>query len=208
MTTEFLSKLALEYNTNIVSGSFIEKCDDGKYRNTSVVFDRSGNIIGKYQKIHMFSYYGSKEKDYITPGDSAVVVNTDIGKIGLSICYDLRFPELYRALTYSGAQIIVCPAAWPYPRLEHWLTLNKARAIENQVYFICVNQVGKVTHSRANLGHSMIINPWGDVIASVGSNEGVVMAEIDLENVRTLRKEFPVLNDKNLPAYKKINQLP
>ena len=152
----------------------------------------------------MFSYYGSKEKEYINSGDSAVVVNTDIGKIGLSICYDIRFPELFRALTYAGAEIIVCPAAWPYPRLEHWMTLNKARAIENQVYFISVNQVGKVTHSRANLGHSMIIDPWGDIISSSGSNEGIMTAEIDLNNIDRLRKEFPVLNDKNNKAYENL----
>ena len=201
-TTEFLSALAKKISTNIVGGSYIEKCPDGKYRNASVIFDRAGNIIGKYHKIHMFSYYGSKEKNYITSGSSCHVINTDIGKIGLSICYDIRFPELYRSLTFAGAEIIVCPAAWPYPRLEHWMTLNKARAIENLVYFVSVNQVGKVTHSRSNLGHSMIISPWGEVIASVGSYEGVMMAEIDLDLINKIRDEFPVLNDRNLDAYK------
>ena len=204
-TTELMSFLSAKYKTNILAGSYIEEGSDGKFRNTSAIFDRSGNIVGKYHKIHMFSYYGSQEGDFITPGNSSVVVDTDIGKIGLSVCYDLRFPELYRALTYSGAEIIVCPAAWPYPRLEHWITLNKARAIENQVYFISVNQVGKTNGARVNLGHSMIINPWGDTIASTGSEEAVMMAEIDLDMVRKLREEFPVLNDRNLNAYESLD---
>ncbi|EKE04791.1 MAG: hypothetical protein ACD_20C00003G0018 [uncultured bacterium] len=200
-TTELMANMASKYKTNIIAGSYIEEGTDGKFRNTSIVFNRSGEIIGKYNKIHMFSYYGSNEGEFITPGTCSTVVETDIGKIGLSVCYDLRFPELYRSLTYAGAQIIVCPAAWPYPRLEHWLTLNKARAIENQVYFIAVNQVGKTNGARVNLGHSMIIDPWGDVITSVGDAEGVMMAEIDLDTVKKLREEFPVLNDRNLNAY-------
>lgn len=206
-TSELMSGLALKYKTNIIAGSIMEKCSDEKYYNTSAVFGRSGEILGKYQKIHMFSYYGSNEGEFVTAGTSSTVIETDIGKIGLSVCYDLRFPELYRALTYAGAEIIVCPAAWPYPRLEHWMALNKARAIENQVYFISLNQVGKAGNARVNLGHSMIINPWGDIVASAGGEEGVMMAEIDLDMVRKLREEFPVLNDRNLNAYETLNSV-
>jgi predicted amidohydrolase len=201
ITSELFSDLSSRYSTNIVSGSFIEKCPDGKFRNTSVVFDRNGKIIGKYSKLHMFSYFGSKEGKYVTTGDSVAVVQTDFGKIGLSICYDLRFPELYRAMTYAGAELIVCPAAWPYPRIDHWLTLNKARAIENLAFMVSVNQCGKYEFGRANLGHSMVINPWGEVIASAGSDEGVMMTEIDIDMARQIRKEFPALNDRNLTAY-------
>lgn len=203
-TTELLSKLAKKYETNIVGGSFIEKCENSNppYKNTSVVFDRKGEILSKYQKIHMFNYYGSEEGAYVSSGDKVVVVETDIGKIGLSTCYDLRFPELYRTLTYGGAELIICAAAWPYPRLEHWTTLNKARAIENTVYVIAVNQCGRVNVKRQNLGYSMIINPWGDVISSVGGDEGVMLDEIDFEYQKKIREEFPVLNDRNLDAYK------
>jgi len=204
-TVVFLSDLASEYKTNIVSGSFIEKCNDEKYRNTSVVFGRNGEIIGKYSKIHMFSYYGSKEGKYITSGDSSVIIKTDFGKIGLSICYDLRFPELYRVMTYGGVELIVCPAAWPYPRLDHWLTLNKARAVENLVFMVSVNQCGKCGFGRTNLGHSMVINPWGEIIASAGSDEGVMMAEIDLDMVKKIREEFSALNDRKLEAYGNLN---
>lgn len=201
-TTEFFSEIARHYNTNIVAGSFIEECGNNEYKNTSAVFDREGNIIGKYQKIHMFNYYGSNEGEYVSCGNKAVVAQTDIGKIGLSICYDLRFPELYRTLAYAGAEIITCAAAWPYPRLEHWLTLNKARAIENTAYIVAVNQCGRVNPKRQNTGMSMIVNPWGDVIASAGGDEGVMLGEIDFDYLRKIREEFPVLNDRNLKAYR------
>jgi predicted amidohydrolase len=201
LTTDFFSDLASKYSVNIVAGSFVEKCEDEKYRNTSAVFDRNGKITGKYSKIHMFSYFGSEESRYISPGDSSVTVKTDFGKIGLSICYDLRFPELYRAMTYAGAELIVCPAAWPYPRLDHWLTLNKARAVENLIFMVSVNQCGKYEFGRINVGHSMVINPWGEVVASAGSNEGVILTEIDLDMVKKIRDEFPALNDRKLKAY-------
>jgi len=187
-----------------VAGSIIEKIEGEtpQYKNTSVVFNRKGEIIGKYQKIHMFNYYGSNESDYVSSGDKAVVVQTDIGKIGLSICYDLRFPELYRALTYAGAEIITCVAAWPYPRLDHWLTLNKARAVENTAYIVAVNQSGRVNPKRQNVGMSMLVNPWGDVVACAGGDEGVFLGEINFDYLRQIREEFPVLNDRNLEAYK------
>lgn len=205
-TSEFIADLAVKYNTNIIAGSFVEKCNDEKYRNTSAVFDRSGKIIGKYSKIHMFSYYGSDEGKYISTGDSAILVETDFGKIGLSICYDLRFPELYRSLTYAGAELIVCPAAWPTTRLEHWITLNKARAIENLVFMVSANQCGKYAINRTNAGNSMIISPWGEIISSAGLEECSIFAEIDLDEVKKRREEFPVLNDRNLEAYKNVIQ--
>lgn len=200
-TTMFLSGFAEKFNTNIVGGSIIEKTPNGEFKNTSLIFDRKGHIIGKYQKIHMFSHCGSAEGEYVSSGDKTVVVNTDIGKIGLSICYDLRFPELYRSLMKKGAEIIVCPAAWPYPRLEHWQTLNKSRALENLCYLVSVNQCGKVTMSRTNLGQSMIVNPWGEVIANAGSEEGVLLSEIDLEEVQKIRQQNPFLEDITPEAY-------
>jgi predicted amidohydrolase len=201
-TTQFMAGLAKKYSVNIVAGSFIEKVSDDEYKNTSVVLGRNGEILGKYQKIHMFDYYGSEESKYVSAGCSANIAETDIGKIGLSVCYDLRFPELYRCLTYSGVDIIINAAAWPYPRLEHWIILNKARAIENTIFIIAVNQCGSVSLKRQNLGMSMIINPWGDVISCAGGDEGVIIAEINFDYIRKIREEFPVLNDRNLDAYR------
>ncbi|MFA6989356.1 MAG: carbon-nitrogen family hydrolase [Candidatus Gastranaerophilaceae bacterium] len=200
-TTMFLSGFSEKYNTYIVGGSFVEKTHSGEYKNTSLVFDRKGSIIGKYQKINMFSHCGNAEGHYLEGGMETVVVEADFGKIGLSICYDLRFPELFRSLMCKGAEIICCPAAWPYPRLEHWLTLNKARALENLCFLASVNQCGKVTQNRTNLGHSMVVNPWGEVIASAGSKEGVLITEIDLDEVQKIREQNPFLNDINHDAY-------
>ena len=200
-TTMFLSGFAEKFNTNIIGGSFLEKCPDGRIRNTSVAFNRFGAIVGKYRKIHMFSHYGSREGEHVTGGDEAVVIDLDFGKVGLSVCYDLRFPELYRKLNDSGAKLFICPAAWPYSRAEHWKTLTRARAIENLSYMIAVNQVGKSTGSLIHAGDSMVIDPWGNIIASAGSEEGVMIAEIDLDKVDKTREEFPVLKDRRPDLY-------
>lgn len=200
-TSELMMKLAQKHKTNIVAGSFVEKLPDGDCKNTSIVINRQGEIIAKYQKIHLFNYHGSEESKFVTQGNKAVLVETDIGKIGLTICFDVRFPELYRTLTFAGAEIITNVAAFPYPKLDHWVTLNKARAIENLAYIVTVNQCGRVDIKRQNLGVSMVINPWGEVIASVGGEEGVMMAEIDLENLKKIRKEFSVLEDIRPEAY-------
>lgn len=200
-TTDLLMELAKKYSTNIVTGSYIEKLPGGKYKNTCAVIDRQGEIIAKYHKIHLFNYHGSEESKCASPGNKAVVAETDIGKIGLTICFDLRFPELYRCLTYAGAEIITNVAAFPYPKYDHWVTIHKARAIENLAYIIAVNQCGRVDIKRQNLGMSMVINPWGDIIASAGTDEGVMMAQIDMEYLKKIREGFPVLNDRCLEAY-------
>jgi len=200
-TTDLMSELAKKLGTNIVAGSYIETLPDGDHKNSSVVFDRNGEIIGKYNKIHLFNYHGSEEGKFVTPGCRANIVETDIGKIGLSVCFDIRFPELYRCLTYAGADIITNVAAFPYPKYDHWVTLHKARAIENLSYIVTVNQCGRVSIKRQNLGMSMVINPWGDVIASAGTDEGVMMAQIDLEYQRKTREAFPILKDRMMEAY-------
>jgi len=206
MTSNFIAELAKKHNIYLLAGSIIEKCPDGKIRNSSALYSPDGKLAAKYSKIHMFSYFGSSEGKYVTPGDSWCLVETDIGKIGLSICYDLRFPELFRKLTFAGARMIFCPAAWPTERLEHWLVLNKARAVENLVWMISVNQAGKMNEKRANAGNSLVLNPWGEAVAQGGSEEGIIFAHIDLEEIDNIRKEFPVLDDRNLKAYERLNQ--
>lgn len=197
-----LTAWAKAYNCFLLGGSLIEDCEDGKCRNRSMLFAPDGKMIASYYKQHMFSHYGSTEGEFCTPGKETVVVSTPIGKIGMSVCYDLRFPELYRTLADNGAEIIVVPAAWPYPRLTHWITLNRARAIENQCFIIAVNQVGIVPPKRINVGNSMVIDPWGSIIAGAGEKEGVMMTEIDLNQLYNLREEFPILKDRNFEAYK------
>lgn len=203
-TYEKMSSWAKEFNCYFLGGSIIERCKDGKCRNNSMLFSPEGKLLANYYKLHMFSHYGSDEGKFSTHGNKTVIAKTDIGNIGMTVCYDLRFTELYRALAFNGAEIITVPAAWPYPRLDHWITLNKARAIENQCFIIAVNQAGLVPPRRVNCANSMIINPWGNIIASAGDKEGAMLAEINLEELKNLREEFPVFNDINLKAYDNV----
>lgn len=199
-TSMFLSGFAQKYNTNI-AGTIIEKCPDESLKNTLVIFDRKGELISKYSKTHLFSHQGAEECKYLTAGDDIVVVDLDFGRIGLSICYDLRFPRMFRQMALWGAEIILCPAAWPDERREHWQILNKARAIENQVFLFGVNQVGKVTPKRIDAGYSTLINPWGEVVSSLEGEEGVLKAEIDLHQIDEVRQKLPVWNDRRIDLY-------
>lgn len=203
-TYQKLSTWAKTMECYLLGGSIIERCSDGQCRNNSMLFGPDGNMLANYYKIHMFNYYGSQEGKFCTGGNETVLVDTPIAKIGMSVCFDLRFTELYRLLATNGAEIIVVPAAWPYPRLDHWVTLNKARAIENSCFIIAVNQVGAVPPSRINAGNSMIIDPWGCIVAGCGEKETVMMAQIDLNEVTKLRQEFPLLKDRKMQTYSNI----
>jgi predicted amidohydrolase len=193
-TTEIFARLAREKGSYILMGSILEEDDHAQKYNTSVLIDRRGRILARYRKIHLFSYH-SKEKCSLTAGKDVVVTPTELGIIGFSICYDLRFPELYRALVKKGAEIIVCPAAWPYPRVDHWITLNRARAIEAQCYFIGCNQVGAPTPTTTLAGSSMITDPWGEVVATAGHSEAIIEAVTDVTLVRKTREEYAFFND-------------
>ena len=193
-TTEVFARLAREKGSYIVMGSMLEVDEHRRMFNTSVLIDRRGTICARYRKIHLFSYR-SGEKRSLIAGTEVVVTPTELGVIGLSICYDLRFPELYRAMVKQGAEIIVCPAAWPSPRLEHWIALNRARAIENQCYFIGCNQVGTPVPTTTFVGGSMITDPWGETLVAAGNAEGIITAVIDVAEVNQVRKEYAFLND-------------
>ena len=197
-----LATLAKQYNTYIAAGSIIEKDISETYKNTMMFISPKGECIAKYRKTHMFSYFGHYEKDIFSAGTEAVVVETEFAKIGLSICYDLRFPELYRTYRHQNVDLIIVVAAWPHPRAEHWITLNKARAIENQAYVVCVNQVGHCLHDIVNCGQSMIIDPWGSVLANAYEEETSIFASIDMHKVKETREIFPVYSDLNKKAYK------
>jgi predicted amidohydrolase len=199
-TIDRLAELARKLSSNVICGSIVERCD-GRLFNTTVLLDRQGDILAIYRKIHLFSYYGSREGEVFARGNQAVVAATDIGSIGLTICYDARFPELYRALAQAGATIIASPSAWPYPRLEHWFLMHRSRAVENQVFYIAPNLVGMVG-ARRYLGNSLIIDPWGSVLACGGEQEGVVVVRIDLDQVDRLRGEFPLHKDYYPEAYR------
>ncbi|MGZ4904973.1 MAG: nitrilase-related carbon-nitrogen hydrolase [Halobacteriota archaeon] len=193
-TTDVFTQVAREKGAYLVMGSMLESDGEGRIYNASLLIDARGEIIARYRKIHLFSYR-SKEGRSLAPGTDVVVADTPLGTVGMSICYDLRFPELYRVLVKKGAEIIVCPAAWPHPRLEHWITLNRARAIEEQCYFIGCNQVGAPVPQFTFFGHSMVTDPWGDVIVTAGDNEAIIHAPIDVNVVRALRAEYRFLDD-------------
>ena len=195
-TYNSLAEKALEYNTYIYGGSIVEK-DGGNLYNTALFISPKGELLAKYRKIHLFTYFGAKEGEYITPGDKPVVLKTELANFGLSTCYDLRFPELYRQEAEAGAEIFLVTACWSFPRLENWVVLNQARAAENVAYLISCNTAGKV-RGETHLGHSMVVDPWGLQIASAGSKKTIVTTEIDSDYVRKTRNEFPALRDKKL----------
>ena len=176
--------------------------ENDKIHNRSFLLDEQGEIRARYDKLHMFDIElrngeAYRESDAIAPGDRAVVVETPLGRIGLSVCYDLRFGALYRALAHGGAEIITIPAAFTQTTGEaHWHILVRARAIETGAYVIAPNQCGHHADKRYSYGHSLIVDPWGEVLADGGAEPGVVFADIDLEKVARVRRRIPVLDNE------------
>lgn len=193
-TVNLLSSIAKKYNTNILGGSFVQELNN-KYYNTCPVINRKGELIATYNKNHLYSYYNDSEGTYITKGESPVVVNIEGVKIGLSICYDIRFPEIYRAYRKSGADIIVNMAAWPLSRAVHWDNLTRARAIENQIYMVALTQTGILQDGVKNLGHSLIYDYNGNVLDEINEKEGCISATINLEEMYDFRNKCTILKD-------------
>ena len=175
--------------------AMIERRGD-RYYNTCALLDRKGTMLGQYSKIHLFGY-GSAEREILTPGDEITVVPTEFGRVGLCICYDLRFPELYRKMVDLGAEFIINCAAWPYPRVEHWTLLNQARAVENLGYIISCGCAGS-SKGKAFIGRSMVIDPWGTIVACASERENILRVEIDPSLVKSIRDEFPALRDRKI----------
>ena len=190
----FLSEIAKKYNTNIIGGSFITE-NNGLYYNTCPVIDRNGKLVATYSKNHLYSYYGCDEGKFITVGESPVIVDLDGISFGLSICYDIRFPELYRAYRKAGADILVNCAAWGSQKPIPWEVMTKSRAVENQCYMIALTQCGYTENGEYNLGESRIIDYKGEEIASISENEGIVSAEILLNDMYEFRDKCTILND-------------
>lgn len=193
-----VASLARQHNIAIV-GSLLSLLGDGRYGNTAVYFDRSGRNLGVYNKIHLF---GAMEEDtYLAGGDSPVMVDTVWGKTGLAICYDLRFPELFRTYALGGAQAVILVAEWPRPRLAHWRTLLRARAIENQMFVFACNRTG-TTGGTEFFGHSCILDPCGEAVIEAGEGSGLYTAEIDLAQVADVRASMPIFSDRRPNAYR------
>ncbi|MGY0233359.1 carbon-nitrogen hydrolase family protein [Longispora urticae] len=201
----FFAEAARELGMWVHAGSFHEQGPDDQHSyNTSLVFDRSGNIAATYRKIHLYdveipgkvSYH---ESATVAPGSDIVTVKVEGATIGLSICYDLRFPELYRKLTDAGADILVVPAAFMlHTGRDHWEVLLRARAIEGQSYVLAAGQVGNHEPNRTCFGRSMIINPWGTVLAQAPDTVTVAVADIDRQSLEQIRAELPSLANRRL----------
>ncbi len=189
--TDVLAKKAKELEIHIIGGSIPEKYGNKRY-NTSILFDSRGRIIGKYRKVHLFPLMN--ENRIFTHGNKLGIFRTEFGIFGIEICYDIRFPEVTRNLTYLGTKLVFIPSAFPHPRMGHWKTLVYARAIENQIFVIAVNRVGKDS-SNNFFGRSLIVDPWGELLACSGSKEEVVEATIDMSSIDKVRKQLPCLRN-------------
>ncbi len=185
--------------------------DEDRVRPACLVFGRDGNCLARYDKMHLFdvsvndSQANYSESRSYEAGDEIVCVDTELGRLGLSVCYDLRFPELYRELFRHRAELVTVPSAFTKVTGEaHWETLLRARAIENQCYVIAAGQGGKHSERRETWGHSMIIDPWGSVLDQIATGEGIAIAEINTDYLRDVRSRMPVSEQQKLTGDKDI----
>jgi predicted amidohydrolase len=200
---------ARELGVDLIAGSILERLDgDGRLANTSLHVDPAGELRGVYRKLHMFDVEVDgrlyRESDLEEPGDEIVLSRSASGvELGMSICYDLRFPELYRILALLGARILLVPAAFTLPTTrDHWEILLRARAIENQAFVIAANQFGAHPGGHRSGGRSMIVDPWGLVIAQAGDGEGHIIADLDLDRQADIRTRLPALANRREEAYR------
>ena len=200
-----MADVARRHRITLLLGSLPEKVEgDTRVANTSVLLGPDGATLAVYRKIHLFDIdipgmEQLKESRAVRPGEAVVVASSPVGAIGLSICYDVRFPELYRRLTREGARILAVPSAFTdRTGKDHWEVLLRARAIENLAYVFAPAQVGDHGRGRASHGHALIADPWGAIVAQVPGGEGVAVAAIDFERQDRLRRELPALDHRRL----------
>ena len=206
-TTERLSAIARDRRIWVLGGSVLE-LEAARIHNTSVLFDRGGELVATYRKIHLYDaelpdQRPIRESDTFTPGEQLVTHATEEARLGLSICYDLRFPELYRGLMVLGAEVLCVPAQFQHVTgVAHWSTLLRARAIEEQCFVVAPAQwgsYGSEGSNRRSFGHSMVVDPWGRVlIEAPEEGDGVWLADLDLEELREIRTRLPALQHRRL----------
>jgi len=189
-TLSAMRAVAREMEVYLHTGSLVLE-ENGQYYNASYLLSPRGEILGSYRKIHLYAY-ASREKQLLSPGTAISVISTPLGVFGLATCFDLRFPELFRRMVDRGAEIFLVCSAWPYPRLEHWLMLNRVRAIENQCALISANSVGP-NRGATLVGHSMMVDAWGTIMASGGDDEVILRTRVDTEKIHEARERFPGL---------------
>jgi len=208
-SVEAMSAWARRYGITLVGGSITERREGReKLSNTCLVFGPEGDLVATYRKIHMFDVevngHVYKESEHEAPGDEIVVTETAAGvPLGMTICYDVRFPELYRILAVRGAQIVTVPAAFTFATTrDHWEVLLRARAIEGQAFVVAANQVGEHAPGIRSGGRSMIVDPWGIVLAQAPDAPGHIVAELDLARLAQIREQLPSLANRRADAYR------
>lgn len=192
-----LARLAQAHNIWL-TGSILEAQDDGRFYNCMALYGPDGELAGVYRKIHLFRLM--EEEIYLGAGQSPTLLDLPWGKTGLAICYDLRFPELFRGYALQGARLLLIPAEWPHPRREHWRTLLRARAIENQCFVAACNRVGSSKGTQF-FGSSAVIDPLGETRIEGGEAEMLLTTEIDLAEVDAVRRHIPVFQDRRPELY-------
>jgi predicted amidohydrolase len=203
-----MSSWARTHGITLVGGSITERREGrDKLSNTSLVFDPEGELAAVYRKIHLFDVdvggHRYRESDAEEPGDEPVVARLEDWSIGLSVCYDLRFPELYRILALEGAELVTVPAHFTlYTGKDHWHVLLRARAIENQLFVAAAAQVGETIPGKPSYGRSLVADPWGTVLAQAPDEETVIFAELDRERLREIRRNLPSLANRQAAAYR------
>jgi len=196
-TKKLIAEFCREHEVNVIAGSIADLKGE-EVRNTIYVFDRTGAVVADYSKIHLFRLMS--EEKHLVAGNHIGQFELEGIHAGMMICYDIRFPELTRKLALGGAKVLFIPAEWPKPRLHHWRTLLTARAIENQMYIVACNRMGS-SDGTEFFGHSLIIDPWGEIIAEAGEEATVLTAELDLSLVDQVRERIPVFEDRRPKLY-------
>ena len=207
-SVEAMARWARSYGITVVGGSITERREGReKLSNTSIVYDPQGSIVGVYRKIHMFDVevggHVYRESDAEEPGDEPVVVDAEGLTTGLTVCYDVRFPELYRILALEGAELVTVPAHFTlYTGKDHWELMLRARAVENQYYVAAAAQIGETLPGRLSYGRSLIADPWGTVIAMAPDEETVIVAELERRRLEEVRAKLPSLASRQAQAYR------
>ena len=203
-----LSEYAKQYGVYLIGGSMPEKDKEGRVYNTSYIFDRQGKQIGKHRKAHLFDIdvkggQSFKESDTLTAGDSDTVFDTEFGKMGVIICFDIRFPEMVRMTVNDGAKVVFVPAAFNMTTgPAHWELSFRARALDNQIYMVGCAPMRDASTGYTSWGHSIVTNPWGAVVDMLDEKEGILLAELDLDYEDQVREELPLLKSRRGDMYR------
>lgn len=203
---------AREYGIYLSAGSISEKAANGKSVNVAYVFDRQGKELARYEKLHLFDIYFSNgghffESDSVNPGNEIVTFDTEFGRVGIAICFDVRFPELFQIMREEGAEIILLPSYFNMTTgPDHWETLVRSRALDNGVFMIATMESHVEGMKAAAYGHSMLVSPWGEILGELGDEEGLLHTTIELDEIKRVRRKLPIFEERRGDLYKLVRK--